>query len=142
MPNLRKKSGSITESIYKEVGGFFKAEFGDHCGWAHSLLFAAGRTAQYLLSLSFSLLSPLILPLPRIICIQKGYLTKQEKNTREQGWRKQKEEQEEEEETCCSIREEKEGKEGLTLLFSSHCFHLLACHSCKMAILNSNSWLG
>ena len=45
MPNLQsQRNGSITDSVYKSVGGFFKNEFGNHCGWAHTVLFAAGNT--------------------------------------------------------------------------------------------------
>jgi len=43
MPKLRGKR--LNESIYDEIGDFFKRRFGDKCGWAHTILFAAELTA-------------------------------------------------------------------------------------------------
>ena len=33
--------GSLTPKVYNRVGDLFRGKYGDHAGWAHSLLFAA-----------------------------------------------------------------------------------------------------
>jgi len=42
MPKLRGKK--LTQPFYEEIGDFFKGKFGDKCGWAHTILFAAELT--------------------------------------------------------------------------------------------------
>ena len=39
-PTLRACK-SLTPAVYERVGALFRARYGAHCGWAHSLLFAA-----------------------------------------------------------------------------------------------------
>merc|ERR1711879_583469 len=39
-PSL-SKAKSLTPTIYARVGALFRDRFGDHSGWAHSMLFAA-----------------------------------------------------------------------------------------------------
>ena len=39
-PTLRECK-SLTPAVYERVGSLFRARYGAHCGWAHSLLFAA-----------------------------------------------------------------------------------------------------
>jgi len=43
MPSLQKKT-SMNDALYAAISSFFKKEFGNDCGWAHSLLFAAELT--------------------------------------------------------------------------------------------------
>ncbi|XP_071802241.1 N-glycosylase/DNA lyase-like [Asterias amurensis] len=40
IPTLHKTK-SLTDKVYKEVGEFFRALFGEYAGWAHSVLFSA-----------------------------------------------------------------------------------------------------
>lgn len=40
LKHLRGKK-SVTAKMYKEIGDCFKSRFGEKCGWAHSVLFAA-----------------------------------------------------------------------------------------------------
>ncbi|XP_064649371.1 N-glycosylase/DNA lyase-like isoform X1 [Lineus longissimus] len=40
MPKL-SKAKSLTDTIYKEIGDFFRDLWGDYAGWAHSVLFSA-----------------------------------------------------------------------------------------------------
>lgn len=44
MPGLVKGSASMSSQIYDKISSYFKDEFGEDCGWAHSLLFAAELT--------------------------------------------------------------------------------------------------
>lgn len=39
MPSLRKKK--LNDTVYVEIGDFFRKLFGPYTGWAHTLLFAA-----------------------------------------------------------------------------------------------------
>jgi N-glycosylase/DNA lyase len=34
---------SLTPSVYEAIGDVFRDKFGSHAGWAHSVLFAAGK---------------------------------------------------------------------------------------------------
>ena len=40
LPELRQCKG-LTDKIYKQIGEHFRNVFGDHAGWAHSVLFSA-----------------------------------------------------------------------------------------------------
>ncbi len=40
MPGM-KDTKNMTETVYKKVSAFFRDQFGEDCGWAHSLLFAS-----------------------------------------------------------------------------------------------------
>jgi N-glycosylase/DNA lyase len=39
IPSLKSKK--LNDQIYKEIGDFFKNKWGEYCGWAHTVLFAA-----------------------------------------------------------------------------------------------------
>jgi N-glycosylase/DNA lyase len=56
---------SLTKRIYTQIGDFFRRRLGDHCGWAHSVLFTADLSSfQHRLPQELRRMLPAVSALP------------------------------------------------------------------------------